>query len=52
MSRSPDRLFAFQAWFFPSHPARFDGSNLAARVYFYRLKAGETVASKKIPELK
>jgi hypothetical protein len=31
-----------------SHAVRLDGSNLASGVYFYRLKAGEYVATKRL----
>ena len=34
------------------HEVKFDGSNLASGVYFYRLQAGDYVASKKMLILK
>jgi hypothetical protein len=34
------------------HEVKFDGSNLASGVYFYRLKAGDFVAMKRLLLLK
>jgi hypothetical protein len=34
------------------HEVRFDGSNLASGVYFYRLQAGDFVQSRKLTILK
>jgi hypothetical protein len=34
------------------HEAKFDGSNLASGVYFYRLQAGDFVAAKRLLLLK